>query len=66
MHAIHNARIQLLATTFNNIGVGAVVAGVLAPLVRGDIGGLGAVVIWLLIGADFLILAQTTLGRLRP
>jgi hypothetical protein len=28
MHVVHNARVQLAATAFNNLGVGAIVAAV--------------------------------------
>jgi hypothetical protein len=28
MHTIHNARIQLLATALNNLGVGSAIAGI--------------------------------------
>lgn len=37
MHAIHNARVQLAATAFNNLGVGAIVAAVVAPTGAGHI-----------------------------
>jgi hypothetical protein len=39
MHTIHNARIQFLATAFNNMGVGTIIAGMIAPMVRGEIAG---------------------------
>jgi hypothetical protein len=65
MHTIHNARIQLLATALNNLGVAAIAAGIVAPLVKGEINGLASVVIWLVIGLDFIGLAQVILGRLR-
>ena len=41
MNTVHNARITLLATAFNNIGVGAILAGIVAPMVRGDINAPG-------------------------
>jgi hypothetical protein len=41
MHAIHNARIQLLATALNNLGVGAILAGVIVPSINGT--GMGRV-----------------------
>jgi hypothetical protein len=31
MHAIHNARVQLLASALNNLGVRAIIAGIVAP-----------------------------------
>ena len=35
---IHNARVQLFATALNNVGVGAIIAGIVAPLVDGRVG----------------------------
>jgi hypothetical protein len=65
MHTIHNARITLLATLMNNLGLAIIVAGVVAPLAHSEINGLGSVVIWTAIGLDFIGLAQVVLGRLR-
>lgn len=36
-HSIHNARVQLLATMVNNIGVALVVGGLVAPAVTGQL-----------------------------
>ena len=33
MHTVHNARITLLAMAFNNLGVGANLTGIVAPMV---------------------------------
>jgi hypothetical protein len=65
MHTIHNARITLLATALTNIGVGAILGGIVAPLVRGDINAPASIGVWLVIGLDFIGLAQMLLGRLR-
>lgn len=65
MHAIHNARVQLLATALNNLGVGAVLAGVIAPTINGNVGDAAHIVAWLVLGADLIALAQIMLGRLR-
>jgi hypothetical protein len=65
MHTIHNARITLLATLMNNLGLAIIVAGVVAPLAHSDINGLGSVIVWTAIGLDFIGLAQVVLGRLR-
>jgi hypothetical protein len=65
MHAIHNARIQLLATALNNLGVGAAIAGIVAPLVNGTVGDLAHIGAWLALGADLVAMAQVVLGRLR-
>ncbi len=63
--AIHNARVTLLATAANNIGIGAILAGIVAPMIRGDISAEVSIVIWLMIGLDFLWLAYILLVRLR-
>ena len=65
MHTIYNARIQLLATAVNNLGVGAVMAGFVAPLVNGSVGDLAHVGVWFVLGADLVAMAQIILGRLR-
>ena len=65
MNTIHNARITLLATALNNIGVGAILAGIIAPTVNGTLGGIGYVGAWLVIGCHAIITAQLLLGRLR-
>jgi hypothetical protein len=65
VHTVHNARITLLATALNNLGVGAIIAGIVAPTVNGATGGLAHVAAWLIFGADLIWLAQVWLGRLR-
>jgi hypothetical protein len=65
MHTVHNARVQLLATALNNLGVGAIIAGIVAPLVNGKVGDPRYIVGWLVLGADLVWLAQVWLGRLR-
>jgi hypothetical protein len=65
MHTIHNARIHLLATAVNNLGVGATIAGIVAPLVNGTVGDLAHVGLWFVLGADLVAMAQIILGRLR-
>lgn len=65
MHAVHNARVQLLATALNNLGVAAIVAGVVAPAVAGATGDAAHISAWLAFGADVIALAQVLLGRLR-
>ena len=37
---IHNARVQLFTTALNNLGVGAIIARIVAPLVDGRVGAL--------------------------
>ena len=65
MHTVHNARITLLATALNNLGVGAIIAGILVPMVKGEINGPASVVIWMIVGLECIVLAQAFLGRLR-
>jgi hypothetical protein len=65
MHAIHNARIQLLATALNNLGVGSIIAGIIAPMVNGAVGDVAHIGAWCALGANFLAMAQVVLGRLR-
>jgi hypothetical protein len=65
MHAVHNARVQLFATALNNLGVGAILAGIVAPLVNRTVGDPRYIAAWLIFGADLLWLAQVWLGRLR-
>jgi hypothetical protein len=65
MHTVHNARIQLLATAVNNLGVGAAMAGIVAPLVSGSVGDLAHLGAWFALGADLVALALVILGRLR-
>lgn len=65
MHAIHNARIQLLATALNKLGVAGVVAGLVAPAANGALGGVLHIGAWFAFGAVWLAAAQLVLGRLR-
>jgi hypothetical protein len=63
---IHNERVKLLATALNNLGVGAIIAGFVTPMVRGEINGLASVLIWgVAIGLNLIIQAQVWLGRMR-
>jgi hypothetical protein len=61
----HNERVKLLATALNNLGVGAILAGLVAPMVRGEINSLGSVLVWGAIGVNCIVQAQLWLGRLR-
>jgi hypothetical protein len=67
MHAVHNARVQLAATAFNNLGVGAILAGVIVPTVNAatPAANLVHLLLWISLGANMLGLAQALLGRLR-
>jgi hypothetical protein len=66
MSLIHNARITLLATALNNLGIGAIIAGILAPVVAGTVGDFAHIGTWLMLGVDLIAMAQVLLGRLRP
>jgi hypothetical protein len=61
----HNERVKLLATALNNLGVGAILAGFVAPMVRGEINSLASVLVWAAIGVNCIVQAQLWLGRLR-
>ena len=67
MNTVHNARVQLLATALNNLGVGAILAGVVVPTVNATTPAASAVhlVIWTTTGASLIALAHAVLGRLR-
>jgi hypothetical protein len=65
MHTVHNARITLLATALNNLGVGSIIAGIVAPAINGTVGDLVHVATWVTLGADLIAMAQVLLGRLQ-
>jgi hypothetical protein len=49
----------------NNLGAGAILAGIVAPLVNGTLANRGSTIAWLVLGADLIAMAQVVLGRLR-
>jgi len=66
--AIHNARINLLATLLNNAALAFIGAGFIAPTVAGQLqGGLHALatLAWVGLGVALHIVARAVLGRLR-
>lgn len=65
MPTVHNARVQLLATALNNLGVAAVVAGVVAPAVNGNFRSFAHIAVWFVFGIGSLVAGQLVLGRLR-
>ena len=68
MHTVHNARIQLLATAFNNLALAVVVAGFIAPAVSGQLPGGKALVVtlaWIALGIVLHLGGQLVLARLR-
>lgn len=65
MQTIHNARTTLFATALNNLGVGAMLAGIIAPLVNGAVGDAAHILAWLVLGIDLIGMAPLVLGRLR-
>jgi uncharacterized membrane protein len=69
MHAVHNARIQLLATALNNMALAFVVAGFVAPVVTHQLQSINSALVtlaWIALGAALHLVAQLALGRLRP
>lgn len=62
MHTTHNARVQLFAAASCNLGVAAIAAGVVAPMVSGKIRFLPSLVAWTVIGIDFISLAWKATG----
>ena len=68
MHTIHNERIKLLATAFNNLALAVVVAGFIAPVTTGHLhegGQAMTAVAWMCFGTGLHISAQTILGNLK-
>jgi hypothetical protein len=65
MHTVHNARIQTLATALNNLGVGSILTGIVAPVVHNEIKSGLTVAGWLVGGVACVGAAQWLLGRLR-
>ena len=57
---MHNERIRLLATACNNLGVGALLAGTIVPMVSGQ----SSIVWWYLFGVIWIGVAQLVLGEL--
>jgi hypothetical protein len=67
MHTIHNSRVQLLATAFNNLALALIIAGVVAPAVNDQLDGVGRVVVALTwaVGIILHIDGPIVLGRQR-
>jgi hypothetical protein len=68
MHAIHIARIQLLATLLNNAALAFVVAAFIAPATTGNLPAgwhILATLAWVALGAGLHFSARAVLGRLR-
>jgi hypothetical protein len=66
--AIHNARIQLLATLLNNAALAFIVAGFIAPATSGQlhVGGQAVTTVaWVALGVGLHFSARAVLGRLR-
>ena len=65
MSLIHNERIKLLASALNNLGIGAIIAGIVAPMVNGTLADFAHLATWLMLGGDLIVMAQVVLGRLQ-
>ena len=61
---IHIEQTKLLATAFNNLGVGAILAGVIAPTVNGSVADLVHIGAWIALGTSLITYAQVWLRRL--
>jgi hypothetical protein len=61
----HNEQVKLFATAVNNLGVAAIVAGIVAPTVNGTVRDAAHIVLWLSFGVSFVLAAQLILRRLR-
>jgi hypothetical protein len=64
-NTVYNARVQLLATALNNLGVAVIVAGIIAPMVNGTLSDFLHIAPWVIFGVDLAALAQIILGTLR-
>jgi hypothetical protein len=58
---MHNERIKLLATACNNLGVGALLAGTIVPMVNGQ----SSVLAWYAFGVVLIGVAQMVMGELK-
>jgi hypothetical protein len=61
----HNERIKWFATTLSNLGVAAIIAGVVAPSFNGSVGDPVRVGAWFAFGASMIWVAYDCLGGLR-
>ncbi len=59
-------RIKLGAAALNNVGVGALIAGIVAPSLNNALAGVGHIVLWVGFAFVMWIMAQALLGRLPP
>ena len=56
-------RVKLFATALNNLGVGAIITAIVAPIVNGRVADSVHTVVWLLLGCCLIGWAQITLWR---
>ena len=61
---IRTEQTKLLATAFNNLGVGAILAGVIVPTVNGTVADLSHIAAWVALGVSLIAYAQIWLERL--
>jgi hypothetical protein len=61
MHTIWNERVKYLATACNNVGIAALLAGFIVPMINGQGGGLA----WYVFGVVWISVAQLLLGELK-
>ena len=68
MHTVHNARIHLLATACNNLGLAVIVATLIAPAIGGQFLGNRSIFVmlaWASLGITLHLVARLVLGRPR-
>ncbi|WP_428487543.1 hypothetical protein [Rhodopila sp.] len=61
---MNTEQIKILATALNNVGVGSILAGIIAPTVAGTVGDPVHIMLWIGCGISFISLAYGLLGRL--
>ncbi len=68
MHAVHNARVQMLANFSNTLGIAFIVTGFVVPAISGQLasgGRLFVALFWIGFGSALDCVSQLVLGRLR-
>lgn len=58
------AQIKQLASALSNLGVGMILAGIVAPVITGTVSDMLHVMFWLTFGSAGIAIAHEILGRL--
>ena len=61
---IHTERTKLMAAALNNLGVGCILAGAIAPTVSGALGSPAQIAFRIALGINLITAAPAWLGRL--